>query len=519
MLTTAFANNAKIYVLLDRYNYSSGEVVHGYILVQNVIMQNKTMKLEVRNVVTNETVYQSNIKIINNESGFYIPVLPEIKSGTYLVDFFVCTVENVTTRFVIPAATTSINIINNTDANLIRESFFEKKISNSNIVKVNQELKTNSNFLSDEKKYQISFSHSAGDSIKLIVAGETNISSINIIAEQKNWNQAYVNSFAEKIFQKIKVSDDKDQKQFGLLGLYTNDADKMFISKSDAEGSAIFLLDDYQGLHSFNLFAYQNYSVKPMQNDYSATFTDLTPISDIGWNQLQADASESRKRDEIHHYFEVNTFGLKSPALMKKSILPKPFWSYNPSNYKKFPDLQTFCKENELELRFNAKKEGTTATLSPPPRFTNAYDVKWENPFFLIDGKAENDYKKIASIKPDDIAALYIYYDKKEIIPWLYAFGSNGVVVIETKINPNPIPTFRLNGFQNSVMDGQTIISEAKSNGKPVLIPTLYWKSNIEPNNNSVLIADNSDTTKKNVIVFYINENNMFYSSTELTKE
>ena len=141
---------------------------------------------------------------------------------------------------------------------------------------------------------------------------------------------------------------------------------------------------------------------------------------------------------------------------------------------------------------------------------------KWENPFFLIDGKAVNDYKKISLLKPEDIKAMYIYYDKKEIVPWIYAFGSNGVVVIETKTNNNTSSLFKLNGFQNGVTDGQTIISEASTNGKPVLIPTLMWKSNFSSGENTFIVSDNSDKTQKNIIVFYTNTENLFYSSTEL---
>ena len=501
---------------MDRNNYSTGEIANGYFLVQGITFHNKTLKLEVRNAVSKEIVYQSNVKVANNERGFYIPILPEFKSGTYLLDFFACTVTNVTTRAVVAVATTTINIINSNENKLNREAFLENKINDDLAVTENKSFKISSNFSPIDKKYNVSFNPINGDTIKLVIAGDTKLNNLNIKIEQKNWTQLFVNSFSEKIFQKIKVSDDKDQKQFGLLGLYTNDANKMFISKTDALGNAIFILDDYEGVHNFNLFAYQNYNIKAEESEYSVMNSDLVAVSDDTWKNIQADADEAQKRNEIHHYFEVNTFGLKSPVLMKKNVLPKPFWSYNPSNFKKFPDLLTFCKENSLELRFYNSKDGIAANLSPPPRFTNAYDVKWENPFFLIDGKAVNDYKKISLLKPEDIKAMYIYYDKKEIVPWIYAFGSNGVVVIETKTNNNTSSLFKLNGFQNGVTDGQTIISEASTNGKPVLIPTLMWKSNFSSGENTFIVSDNSDKTQKNIIVFYTNTENLFYSSTEL---
>lgn len=504
----------KTLLLLDRQSYGTGEIAYGYFTVEGATMQNKSLRFEVVNISNDETVYQASIKVKNNGGSFYIPISEDMKSGTYAIEVYVCTVENVTTRNIIPAANAKINIINGSESKLLRESFYDQVSSSQNSLNPSTSLKISTEFNSTTKSHDISLSNSINDTIRFIAAAD--IGKFNMSIEEKTWNQTYINSFSEKIFHVVHVSDDKDQKQFGLIGLYSDNADKMFISKSDIDGKAIFLLDDFEGSHGFNLFVYQNYAVKtfsPLKR-----YKDLfKPVSDNTWNVIQAEAEEIMRRNNIHHYFEVNTFGLKSPSLMKKHAAPKPFWNITPSTYKIFPELQSFCKENSLELRFKSVNDKIVPALSPPPRFTNTYEkVEWEYPLFIIDGKPENDFKKIASMKPQDINSMEIYYEKREIIPWLYAFGSNGVVKMDTKNKPNINPELRINGYQSQYNDHHNIIGDAKANNKPILIPTILWKNNIENTSSTFSLIDNTDNTPKNLMVIYSNNKKLFLTSSEL---
>lgn len=516
-ITTINAQSTNIYLILDRENYGTGEVANGVLVIDGVKIHNKALHIEVRNAQTGNLVHNTSSKIYNNQSSFYIPLSSELPSGTYTIDTYVCTIENVTNRNIVDLASTTINLINLRETKLSKETFFEV-VKESKLSGDNAGFKVSSFYDKVNETYKVRFSSPRMDSIKFIAA--TSDRNLNIQHTRRNWAQSFAQSFSEKLFYVLYMSDDKGQKQFGLVGLYSPVSEKLFISKSDSEGKAIFILDDYEGVHGFNLFVYQNNSVKPVFPDKKSSLT-LSGLSEISWDKMQKDATLIRKRDNIHQYFEVVTFGLRNPILMKKNDVPKPYSSFNPTTYKKFPDLQTFCKENALELRFRTDKSNTVATLSPPPRFTNTYEkIEWTNPFFIVDGKPETDYKKISDMKPEQITSMQIFYDKKEIIPWVYAFGTNGIITIDTKNKNNVTPQMKINGFQNQFTEHQTIISEAKLSGKPALIQTLLWK-NIEHGQNpmEVELKDSSVKFPKNIFVVYSAQGKFNFTSAELSEK
>lgn len=507
------SQDIKTILILDRQNYGTGEMVQGFVAIEGCKLHNKSFRLEVTSISTGENVFQTSLKVKDNGATFYIPVTSDLRSGTYAVEIFACTVENVTNRNIVHVATSNFNVVNTGDSKLSKESFFE--IKNGSLPSLTKgTLNINTKYVPTDKSFNISLASSTSDTLRFMAAIDNN--TINISEEIKAWNPTTVNAMTEKLFYVLNVSDDKSQKQFGLVGLYSENADKLFISKSDANGAAIFLFDDYEGSHGFNLFVYQNYSAKSISNLKNVR-EKYSPVSESQWIKIQDEAQDILKRENIHHYFEVNTFVLKNPMLMKKHAAPKPYANITPSTYKKFPDLQTFCKENSLELRFRTNKDKVTTTLSPPPRFTNTYEkIEWENPFFIIDGKVENDYKKIASMKPEDILSLQIFYDKKEVTPWMYAFGSNGVVKIETKNKINSSSQLRINGYQNQFTDHQSLIAEAKTNNKPILIPTLFWKSKEDVSSPSISVMDNADKMNKSVFLLYSSNNKLYLNTTEL---
>lgn len=470
----SFGNESTCHVILDRKTYITNEIAYGSMIFGNQNMDTKVMRIHLMKADSDKILYDFCIKFDKKTASFYIPITAQYESGTYTLEFWACKTENKRGASLIHLGNTFLNILNTEDQNPNRNAFY-------NFISVNDCVKT---METGKKPIQKSgdnliLNASIADSLVLVCGSDERDEEINIATLNTGLTPNIIQALSDKIFTNVFVKDQLDQRKFVLLGLFSNVASKMFISNSNESGSSIFLFDNYEGPHKFNLFGLNSQNIQFIPMPKSADKTDKKPVDEVQWSAILKSWETAKKREEIHQHFDVSSVKMSAPIPLPKNKLPKPFKSIITTNYKKFSDFQAFCKENSLELKFDKKNDKTIAYLIPPPRFSHSLDARWDNPIFIIDGKCVTDASVAAKLKHEDIKKLNIHLDMKEITPWVYSFGSNGVIEIETSKNNIESPETLVYGFQNKISLPQQLISAEKSSNKPILLPTHYWNTNV----------------------------------------
>jgi hypothetical protein len=474
--TSIFANESICHVITDRKIYITNEVVYGIISFENQNIDGKVLRLHFKKLDSEKIINNFGIKFNKYTASFYIPITSEYESGTYKIELWACKTENKRGASLIHLGNSYIDIINNESSDINRNAFFEMSQPNE-CEYVKDAFKT---IFKKSPDNQVIASFSEADSLILVSGNDNFGQEINITTLKPGLTQNIIKTLSEKIFSNFFVVDGKDQRKFLLLGLYSNQATKMFISNSNDTGSSIFLFDNYEGAHKFNLFGLNSNNIRFAELPTSNEKVEKKPVNDVQWNEILKAMSDGKMRTEIHQYFDVNVIKMSPPQPLAKNKLPKPFKSIITTNYKKFADFQTFCKENSLELKFDKKEDKTIAYLIPPPRFSHSLDARWDNPIFIIDGKCVTDAAIAGQIKHEDIKKFNIYLDMKEITPWIYSFGSNGVIEIETSKNNIESPEILVYGLQNNIAYPQNIMISEAGNHNPMLFPTHYWNQATE---------------------------------------
>ena len=96
----------------------------------------------------------------------------------------------------------------------------------------------------------------------------------------------------------------------------------MFISNSNDTGSSIFLFDNYEGAHKFNLFGLNSNNIRFAELPTSNEKVEKKPVTDEQWNKILKAMSEGKMRAEIHQYFDVNIIKMSPPHPLAKIKLP-----------------------------------------------------------------------------------------------------------------------------------------------------------------------------------------------------
>ncbi len=488
-------------VITDRVTYVTNEVLYGAVIIEGVNVDNRVLKASLVDAKTFKKVYNCNMRIYEGRAIFYMPILPSFKSGSYIIQIEACHIKN-TNRSLVDVGSVLVHLLNIDDNSLGRTAFVEMDRTDEWISE-DANVNITASIRSSDKLFVDINSTSSGS--YLVTAGDED-NKMGYFIKETNWNQAFVDEWSTNNFAVLPVIDASGMRQH-LVGLYSPSAAKTYTSRSDAKGIAIFILEEFEGYHDFVLLSYLNKTV--VHNEDYKFIIDLnsTDLNDKGWDDILTAFEEGKKRAQIHVYFGVETFGVEKPLLLSKNSFPKSQGDYIIANYKKFPDLASFFKENLIPLRFTTDKKGLTkAVLTPPLAFSNGVDTRWENPLFLIDGVPNFDFKSIETMSLDNIRELSVYLDLNEINPWMSIFGHNGVINIKST---NPIEQkakyIPVRGVQNALISTDNLLKKAIREGNPLLNPTTIWRMESKPI--SLEIVKNNSNVNQKISVYRVEGN------------
>ena len=508
-----------IHVLLDRNIGCTGEIVNGYLLFEGLNVTNKVIRVSMYDYPGGKQVFEFFVKAQNNAADFYIPITADLKSGSYVLQFSICAVLN-NERRIYHLAHAVLNIINSEKPDLDNTAYYKKCVeSNTHLNLVNNFDKNNfKNALTKDSKGEFTLKGVEYDKIKFVYIGESAPKDLNTNSTPITTNETEVNKWSEQIFYEVKLNRKNQSNQINFVGLYSAMAEKMFIAMTDISGKAIFLIDDFQSSHGFDLIGHPEQKVElapiTLSSEDIKDFK-ICPFSNS--TILQSELSDFKKRNLINRYFNVSYFSLINPALMAKYEGIKPQHSYKISNYKKFPNLASFCKENSIPLKFNTYAGTMEAILTPPPRYGKKFDAEWPNPLFIVDGTFEADYQKLAAMKIDDLVQFDIYFDLTEIRKWLNIFGRQGVVKITTKNRDKTTFPVNLHGFLPERTKTDVLLKDFNENNKPLVMPTLLWTTDENALSGAAKLLEKAGALKnKNMIVFFNQGNKTHLISSQL---
>jgi hypothetical protein len=494
--------NAQVLIALDRNHYFSGETLHGSISISGVDATSKVLRCEILEVASGKEMNSFYIRLDEcGKAAFYVPILFEYKSGVYSFEFSAC-------EDIAKFQAKDVNLSQTTTSKNIRS---DKQILNIggghfNILNIDSGLDNDLKLIkpvkdvlngdndaeeiikiikNDESSLDFKILKSTNEQIHLVAvldkyhrAGGRNIKIVS-----HNWTQEEVNAWEEKIFLQIKVEGINKERKFNLLGLYNHSFYKTFFSTSSQDGNAIFLLDDYDGSHNYQLLWHfsEAKDISLLAEKYETIIPEYEDKPDFGI--VEKYYEDARKRMKIHSVYGVSTFKIESKKLKTSDNVPEHQKFFLTKEYKKFVDFKSFCKENSIPLTFINDENTVSAVLMPPSIYSKSYNAKWQNPLFMIDGKVSRNYGLISGMKMEDIDQLKIYYDIKEIKPWVGVFGSQGVIEISTNKSSNYFSNFgegksiAQSGFQQPILCNQEICQMYGDMDLPVFLPTVLWES------------------------------------------
>lgn len=518
---TAYTQQSTTNVVIDKNYFGHGEILHGFIGFGGVNVHDKTLQVAVYNCEDDSVVDEFFIQVNNDVADFYVPIMNTYDSGTYSLR----------------VSTLASRLLLNDTKNIIYEN---KEIAWLHlgdiffyVIDVNDKINQESKYFLKEStdcvetlqlptvidvtktdSFDIGTELRVDKTCCLAVISDLkyfkNNESCNVATFQNIWTQDVAESFSKTIFSAVKVKDTNGKMKFNLLGLISTETMQLTLGKSNESGIVFFTIGKFEGKQDFQLLFNKNETNfldfeillnKGNQNE------KVSEIDGIYYKQI---FEETKTRHNVHAHFDVVPLSfLEGKRLPKTSMDIKHQKQFIIKDYKNFSNIISFFKENTIPVNFVLENGKYKSILSPPSHFTKGYNVKWENPTFLVDGIIVFDLQEVIDLKMSDIVEIKIFYDQKETKKWLSAFGSNGIIQIKTKNGKSVKPENSLNsnGYQRDILGVNETIRKNMVNGLPDISNTVFWMTLPYKSQKEIFLFNNADKTEKYLLTYYFDNN------------
>ncbi|MBK8700358.1 MAG: hypothetical protein IPN29_12850 [Saprospiraceae bacterium] len=478
------------FVQLDRHIYAAGETVRGGIYIGNPEAVASVLRIEITN--SDETALASFfIKISeNSRAHFYHDIPYNLSSGSYRLTVY--------TRGVsrdIALCGVAYTVVNPADEKLA--------------VQYKSYSSPQPGIVRGAKRIKVDFNADNVTISDLFWAGKTLVSisivdgafqtGVNIgIMDALVFKQVPPTSWKRNIWLSGQTLKNKMPVSIPILGLYANEEDKFYLSKSDHTGNFYLDCGSFSGYKNFQVMAHG------FLHD-ELTLTKEKPLSTLARAldlPMPAEADDyhqlTRLKQSINQYFGLIGAKTNEHFIHRQEQSLKPQKSYIPANYKKFDLFHDFCRENDTPLKFKEKENIFISQLLIPGNYAKKFNALTLNTLFRVNGQITRNYDRLAKLKTEEVDHFHLHYDLDILRKTYNIFGIDGLVVIKTKSNVDVLSEAEkqcsvvLHGFQTERNSLQLEIeAKTKDQKTPVFEPTLYFSlENIENRIDVVLSSD-----------------------------
>ena len=236
-------------------------------------------------------------------------------------------------------------------------------------------------------------------------------------------------SWSRELWFYGKTQKFKKPTSVNIIGIYSNEADSMKMTKSNQDGIFKTFVPPFYGTRHFQAISHGD-----IENKIS--YSAYTPTSDKKWNIDGYDSLAhyyyklSQVRQSVKTYFSVfDPVDKKQDTLQTPSVV-KAQKTYKIANYNKFDLLRDFCRENDSPLKFRENNNRWKAEILIPGAYAKKFNALTQNPLIIVNRKLATNDHLISSLKTKEIERVNLFYNLEELRRIYSVFGTEGVVKI-----------------------------------------------------------------------------------------
>ncbi|MBP6397652.1 MAG: hypothetical protein KA340_07210 [Saprospiraceae bacterium] len=302
-----------------------------------------------------------------------------------------------------------------------------------------------------------------------------------------------------------------------IIGIYSNEADSMKMTKSNQDGIFKTFMPTFYGTRHYQAIAHGDFENK-------ISYSAYTPSTKIKRNEDTNDSlghiyyKLSQVRQSVKTYFSIFDPVNKMKDTFLTQSLPKAQKTYKIANYNKFDLLRDFCRENDSPLKFKEKKDRWNAEFLIPGAYAKKFNALAQNPLFIVNGRLAMNDQLISSLKTKDIERVDLFYDLEELRGVYSVFGTEGVVKIKSGgrldcwDEKELKEIFNVQGLLIKERSRTEIIEDKIRRGlKPVLEPCLMFEDR-EPQS-KLRIYRGDEKSDFHIFGIFVDTNGKLYSA------
>lgn len=481
ILLAASAFGQKAFVQCDRLYYAVGERVSGAskVPVNGEIINNVAVKWELLGR-ENEPLYH--FFTVFDKKGwtdfdFYMPY--NLSTGTYVLrgsvseGFENIELYNLYLTLINPSAQWNDSLTINVDQNSMVD---ELTVNWANIQNSNGEEIISINGLKDLELLTVSVCESETNPYP-------NLSISNV--PDDIWSRCA--NWSKDLWFYGKTHRFKKPTAVNIIGIYSNEADSIKMTKSNQEGIFKTFMPPFYGTRHFQAIAYGDPENK-------ITYSTYTPNPGKKMDGGRYDSlglvyyKLSQVRQSVKTYFSIfDPVENKADTVMAKAMT-KAQKTYKIANYNKFDLLRDFCRENDSPLKFKEKNDRWKAEFLIPGAYAKKFNALTQNPLFIVNGRLATNDHLISSLKTKDIERVDLFYDLEELRRLYSVFGTEGVVKIKSGgwldcwDDKEIKEIYSVQGLLKRERSRTEVIKDKINNGlKPVFEPCLLFEAHQPP--------------------------------------
>lgn len=284
------------------------------------------------------------------------------------------------------------------------------------------------------------------------------------------------------------VSETGEPLQANVLGVYSPKENKMYYTKTNAQGDIFLEFPDFYGRRPIQFIGYDN--------EYE--HISLAPVSEPSVEKTGSLVytpgiieylNHSRQRKKIFQMYKSLEFSIDPEIPQQQAQILKGDLTMDVQKYERFENLAVFFREILTPLRFRETTDTTYVARMYNPRMKRIDNYFPGKPLFIIDGKVTRNGDYIAKIPTDHVETVEIIFEPAKLRNYFNVFGNNGVSVITTNLPEVYLPDedeediLRINGLQPMVAFPAFDPGQVDKH-RPFFRPQLYWHHNLQTDEN-----------------------------------
>ena len=293
-----------------------------------------------------------------------------------------------------------------------------------------------------------------------------------------------ISTYKNDIYVQGRLGTETTPQQVNVLGGYVGIDDKIYYSKSFADGFYSMKLPDFEGAKMIQFLGYQfeHPEVSASVDGVERVFPEQKVMYTEG---ILDYLKYSRMRKKILQYFDEEEIPLEVKIKAPQIIINKPDLEFQVKEYESFPDMKGFFGEIITTLSFKLGSDSlyTASLYNPKERRARNTNLKGP-PLFIIDGKVTRNAHYVANMSMVPIETVEIFTNAEDIRDNYSAIGISGIVKIKTTLQDVKLDdadeedVHQIFGLQPSVKFPD--FDRSTSSTTPVIRPQIFWGTDLE---------------------------------------